>query len=155
MGEEHNLAIGAPSVEIGLHLTLVLLQVIGEDAHHGVLVDDGALCRHHTVLEEEMGAEAVHVAHKDLLDSCVVDVQLYAFAHAAGGSVGEGEAEHGVVVHALGMGVAHALGQYLGLATSRRGQNEVPSSHHSNDLLLALVGLPGVLRSVVHVLGVY
>ena len=130
--EAHQLGGAAGDVEAFAELLL-------DDVLHVALVDDGAVVVHHAVVEEQLRAETVDIAHEEVAGHRVAGAVGDALGHALGGAVGEGEAQHVGVVHAAVVGMHHALGQYVGLAAARRRQHQMPSAADGDGLLLPRV----------------
>ena len=125
-------------------LQLVLTQIVADNADAGVGVDDGSMLSHNLVVEEEMQAETVHIAHEEAFGIVGKDswqALLNAFLHAACGTVGEGEAGHLAEGHTMLVGPHDALGQHGGLAAARRRQYEVMAASSFDDTLLLSVEL--------------
>ena len=150
VGKEHHLTVITPPPAVGEHAFLHFVHVHGDDAHRGVVVDDGAFGRHQPVLEEETRAVAVHVAHEDVGCRLAVHVVANAVAHAPGGAVGKRQAEHVAVDHAAGVRPSDAFGQYLRLAAARRGQHQMAACLRVDDALLGVVGRPPGCGRVLH-----
>ena len=73
--------------------------------------------------------------------------QPHAFLHATSGAIGESETEHVAEIHAMGMGLCHAFGQYLRFSAARRGQNEMITSLQCNHGSLGTIRSKGVVHA--------
>ena len=77
--------------KVTLDEILVLIEITGEDTVHGIVIDDGTLCRNDTISKEETGTEAMDIPYKHILRLFLSHPLIDTFAHAACCPVGEGE----------------------------------------------------------------
>ena len=111
------------------------------------VVYDGAVLGNFFLVEEVVGAETMDIAHKEVGRDGVVGALADAVAHAAAGTIGEGETYHVGIVDTVGMGMNDTLGKNESLATARRGQHKMAAATQVDDGLLVFVGATQLSRS--------
>ena len=90
---------------------LVLVQIACHNADGILVVDNGCLGGDNIILKQKLRTKPVYVAYVDLRDIIVGDVLADALYHASCRTVGERQAEHVAIRHAVFlMGTANALG---------------------------------------------
>ena len=125
---EH-IAVFAALGIVGEHDILVLTSETRKDGDAIVLVNDTRLSRYDAVGEEKLGAETMDVSHKDILNAVVRDVASDALHHATGCAIGERQAQHVLISHALLLvGMTYALCKNVCLAASRRCQHKMKTA---------------------------
>ena len=71
----------------------------------------------------------MNVSHKDILNAVVRDVASNALHHTTGGTIGERQAQHVLISHALLLvGMAYALCKNVCLAASRRCKHKMKTA---------------------------
>ena len=111
------------------------------DAVHVAFVYDGTVVVHQAEVEEHLRAVAVYVAHIEVVRHGIAGAVGDALRHPLGGTVGEGQAQHILVLHSLLVGMHYALSQYVRLPAPRRRQHQMPSAPDLNGFLLPRVKL--------------
>ena len=148
MRKMDHLVVGMPTRGIGSYLHLVLILQTGQDADCIILVDDGRFGRNDGILKQELRTEAMHIAHIYFLHITVPDEATDPFGHAAGGTIGERQAQHLTVGDPiLDMSLPDSLGQDLCLAASRRCKNQMKACLCADHSPLALVGFPVIIHT--------
>ena len=142
----------AATAEIAEHEVFVLASISRKDRHGVLLVDDARLSRYESVRKQKLGTKAVYIAHEHVAHAAVGDIGINALEHSARGSVGEREAQHVGILHALNIvGTAYALCKYLRLAAAGRSKHEMEPALRVDNLALVWVGGECQLKKRLHI----
>ena len=125
---------------VGEHDILVLTSETRKNGDAIILVNDTRFSRYDAVGEEKLGAETMDVSHKDILNAVVRDVASDALHHATGCTIGERQAQHVLISHALLLvGITYAFCKNVCLAASRRCQHKMKTAARRYHFSLAWV----------------
>ena len=114
---------------VGEHDILVLTSETRKNGDAIVLVNDTRLSRYDAVGEEKLGAETMDVSHEYILNAVVRDVASDALHHTTGCAIGERQAQHVLISHALLLvGITYTLCKNVCLATSRRCKHKMKTA---------------------------